>query len=93
MKEHYYHCEVIMACMASRDTQRMKKSMEYFLKAHYIKAEILKEPNSQADEISCYYSVEIHYKNTSFLQVLRFSEALNSFCRFHGMIVYEHELE
>ena len=40
-----------------------------------------------------YYEAEIDFKDGSFLKVLRFSEAVSAYARFHNHTLREHHLE
>jgi hypothetical protein len=62
----------------------LRDAMTNFLKAvHVSDCEILKISDEEPSD-SYYYLADICYKRRSFLLVLRFSEALNAFCRFHS---------
>ncbi|MBB4034859.1 hypothetical protein GGR21_000746 [Dysgonomonas hofstadii] len=92
MKEYVYTCTVTMGNMSMYETEMLKDAMANFLKAVQVSdCEILKISDEEPSD-SYYYSADICYKRHSFLPVLRFSEALNAFCRFHSIDLQEHLL-
>ncbi len=51
------------------------------------------ETGDDPDNNYNYYEAEIGYRDSSFLKVIRFSETINSYVRFHNHTIRESLLE
>ncbi len=81
-----------MGNASTLETDMMKKAMSDFLKSFLIKPHIVKVKCGESPKTDYYYEVEIILESAEYLQALRFSESLHSFCLFWRMPIHGEHL-
>jgi len=92
-KKHTYKCSLIMGNMAKVETEMYKDSFIKFMEALWCKSYIIEKVEDPENVHNYYYEAEIELDDNSFLRVLRFSETINSYVRFHNHTIREYLLE
>jgi len=93
MKEHSYYCHISFGNDSTLETEMMRRALKSFLSSFLIRNVSIKKArygDGLAPEF--FYHLEVCYENSSFLQVLRFSESLIAFCLHWGMKISEYNM-
>lgn len=93
MKKRIYKCSVSMGNMAILETEMYKDSFIKLMDALWCKSYTLEKVEDPDNNYNYYYEAEIEYRDNSFLKVIRFSETINSYVRFHNHTIRESLLE
>ena len=92
-KKHSYKCSVIMGNMAIAETEMYKQGFTGLMQSLWCTAYTIEKVEDPSEVHNYYYEAEIDFKYGSFLKVLRFSEAVSAYARFHNHTLREHHLE
>jgi len=82
-----------MGNMAVIETEMYKEGFLKFMDSLNCQSYKIEKVEDPENNYNYYYEVEIEFKEFGFLKVLRFSELINSYVRYHNHSIREYMLE
>lgn len=92
-RKHNYQCSIIMGNMAIIETEMYKEGFLKFMESLNCKSYAIEKVEDPDGNFNYYYEAEIKYQQLNFLKVLRFSEVVNSYARYHNHTLREDILD
>lgn len=92
-RKHNYQCSIIMGNMAIIETEMYKEGFLKFMESLNCKSYTIEKVEDPYGNFNYYYEAEIKYQQLNFLKVLRFSEVVNSYARYHNHTLREDILD